>query len=158
MQDFKDFIDGEVRLYWKPTLGLSMILFMMLTTFTVMVLFGVKTAKALQNKGLSQKTIKLQKQLLIALAFQALIPLVLTYIPRTITLLLPIMGISLPSILRFTPLVITLSITVLDPFAIILCISDYRCLVLQFIKNPIRSTVIVPTVTIVLSTTKTVQK
>ncbi|CAJ0589225.1 unnamed protein product [Cylicocyclus nassatus] len=144
-----DVVDGEFRLYWRPTLGLSMVLFMMFTTFTVMVFLGIRIAKVLQKKGLSKKTIELQKQLLTALAVQAFIPFILTYIPRTLLLILPIMGVRLPSIAKFLPLVLTVSMTVFDPVAIILCITDYRRTVLRLFNKPkVSSVVVVRTTTV----------
>ncbi|RCN50926.1 7TM chemoreceptor [Ancylostoma caninum] len=127
-------VDGKTTIYWKPTLGLLAIVVMMLFTFAIMVVCGVKIVLQLRKVAMCAKTISIQKQLLRALITQATIPFFMSYIPRFLMFFFVIMGYPPLEIYAFVPLVVT-SYTMLDPVAIIVFIHEYRAAIVKMVKR-----------------------
>ncbi|VDN37936.1 unnamed protein product [Cylicostephanus goldi] len=63
-------VNNSLLIYWKPTVGVAVVLLMMIATFIVMIFLGAQTSKTLKRGALSKKTITLQRQMLIALIIQ----------------------------------------------------------------------------------------
>ncbi|EPB67570.1 hypothetical protein ANCCEY_13338 [Ancylostoma ceylanicum] len=113
----------KTTVYWKPTMGLFAIVVMMLFTLVIMILRKV---------AMSAKTISIQHQLLRALITQAIIPFLMSYIPRFLMFFFVIMGYPPLRIYTFVPLVVA-SYTVLDPIATIYFIHEYRAAVMKIV-------------------------
>ncbi|KAK5981021.1 7TM chemoreceptor, partial [Trichostrongylus colubriformis] len=87
-------VKGNVTtIYWSSTLGLSLIYLMMLITFALMSICGIKMYRTLAKSTMSQKSRKLQTQLLKALIVQAAVPFFTSYLSRVIMYSSVVMGI-----------------------------------------------------------------
>ncbi|EYC02897.1 hypothetical protein Y032_0097g3005 [Ancylostoma ceylanicum] len=122
----------KTTVYWKPTMGLFAIVVMMLFTLVIMIVCGVKIVLQLRKVAMSAKTISIQHQLLRALITQAIIPFLMSYIPRFLMFFFVIMGYPPLRIYTFVPLVVA-SYTVLDPIATIYFIHEYRAAVMKIV-------------------------
>ncbi|EYC36708.1 hypothetical protein Y032_0864g2753 [Ancylostoma ceylanicum] len=127
-------VNSSTTIYWKPTIGLFAIVMMMIFTFAIMVLCGIKLIRQLRKVAMSPKTISVQKQLLRALITQAVIPFFMSYTPRFLMFFFVIMGYPPLGIYAFVPLIVTMY-TVLDPIAIIFFIHEYRNAVVKIITR-----------------------
>ncbi|VDO67694.1 unnamed protein product [Heligmosomoides polygyrus] len=79
-------------MYWHPTIGLFLIVVMMTTSFSVMVVCAIKMHRTLRKASMSQKSRALQTQLLKALVVQAVVPFLMSYLPRFLMFFFVIMG------------------------------------------------------------------
>ncbi|KHJ92261.1 7TM chemoreceptor [Oesophagostomum dentatum] len=120
-----EIINGIRIIHWKSCIGLSIIITMMLCTFTIMVVSGCIMVSTLRKVTMSEKTRMLQTQLLKALIFQATVPFLLSYLPRFLMFTFVLMGFPSHRIYTFVPVIIT-SYTALDPLAVMYFIHDYR--------------------------------
>ncbi|KAL6743634.1 hypothetical protein Aduo_016654 [Ancylostoma duodenale] len=127
-------VDGKTTIYWKPTLGLFAIVVMMIFTFAIMVVCGVKIVLQLRRVAMSTRTISIHKQLLRALITQAVVPLLMSYTPRFLMFFFVIMGYPPLEIYAFVPLAVT-CYTILDPIAIIFFVHEYRGAVVKMVKR-----------------------
>ncbi|CAJ0588416.1 unnamed protein product [Cylicocyclus nassatus] len=64
--------DGEVTIYWRASVGLALSTVMLIFTFGLMVICGMKIMRTLREMVMSKKAVALQKQLLAALIVQVL--------------------------------------------------------------------------------------
>ncbi|VDO67699.1 unnamed protein product [Heligmosomoides polygyrus] len=118
-------IQDTAIIYWRPTIGLFIMVVMMSVSFTVMVLCGIMMCRTLRKTTMSKKSKSVQKQLLKALVVQAIVPFLMSYLPRFAMFFFVLMGYPAFRIYTLVPLIMT-SYTVIDPITIILFVRDYR--------------------------------
>ncbi|KAK6028793.1 7TM chemoreceptor, partial [Ostertagia ostertagi] len=128
-------VQGNVTtIHWSSTIGLGMIFIMMISTFALMIVCGFRMYLTLKKSSLSQKSMKMQTQLLKALVVQAVIPFFTSYLSRIAMYTSVVIGLRPLPIYSFTPLIVTIY-TVLDPIAIMFFVCDYPHLTDNLRKN-----------------------
>ncbi|PIO73230.1 7TM chemoreceptor [Teladorsagia circumcincta] len=125
---------NATTIYWSSAIGLGTIYVMMLFTFVLMIFCGVQMYRTLRKSSMSQKSKKLQTQLLKALVVQAVIPFFTSYLSRTVMYTSVVIGLEPLPIYAFTPLVVTIY-TVADPIAIMFFVCDFRQTVTNLKRN-----------------------
>ncbi|KAK6061724.1 7TM chemoreceptor [Cooperia oncophora] len=119
-------VNGDTTtIHWNSAVGLSMIYAMMIVTFSIMTVCGIKMNQTLKKSSMSQQSKALQTQLLKALVVQALTPFIFSYLSRVVMYTSVVLGIQPLRIYQFMPLVVT-SYTVIDPIAIMFFVCDFR--------------------------------
>ncbi|KAF8361450.1 srj-8 [Pristionchus pacificus] len=119
---------------WKPICGFFIMSVTMCSAYGFMIFAAHKIRRLMMtaSASLSKKTVSLQKQLMLALMYQTILPLVTAYSPPLIAVSAPFFGISL-SVTNLTSILCGAH-PWLDGCVIIWAITEYRMHLLHFLR------------------------
>ncbi|CAB02127.2 Serpentine receptor class r-10 [Caenorhabditis elegans] len=120
--------DGTLEMIVSSFIAASIFFTMMGTSFSVVCYYGVLSYRRianLQNEGESEFTKNLQKQLLKALFLQALIPILLMYLPVGTYMTLPALNLDSEEFSKFVTLLYAIY-PAIDPLPLFFVIDNYR--------------------------------
>ncbi|GMS98419.1 hypothetical protein PENTCL1PPCAC_20594 [Pristionchus entomophagus] len=116
--------DGSINKL--PAIGLGMLSAVLMICIGFMVYALCVIIHALRTAELSSNSsIRLQKQLVVTLCLQTLVPLVSLYIPCGVTIFFPLIGLNARLITRASPILISCFLP-LDLLATLITMTDYR--------------------------------
>ncbi|CAP39017.2 Protein CBR-SRJ-32 [Caenorhabditis briggsae] len=119
-------VDATLEILIKSYFGVVAGTFVSVGSISIFITFGILIMNLLKEKRLSEKTARLQKELLRALIVQTAIPICLSFAPCMLSWYTPMFNLKLGKWLNYTGAVALAAFPFIDPVAVILCLPGLR--------------------------------